>query len=121
MHWFRSRSRFGACLALFALAFQLVVSFAHVHRDGNTPLRLTIHRSAATHVATQLPTQTPALADGYCAVCALIQLAGTVIAPQPPALRLPIALDPTQLPPHREFGLTAASHVLFAARAPPIA
>jgi hypothetical protein len=30
MHWFRSRSRLGSCLALFVLAFQLAVSIGHV-------------------------------------------------------------------------------------------
>jgi hypothetical protein len=121
MDWFRSHSKLGACLALIALAFQFAVSFAHVHRDGNAPLRLTVHRSIATHAAAQPASQAPALAHDYCAVCALIHLAGTVIAPQPPALQLPIALGRTPPAPHTEFKLTAASHVLSAARAPPIA
>jgi hypothetical protein len=37
MGWFRSRSRLGSYLALFALAFQLAVSFGHVHLDHIAP------------------------------------------------------------------------------------
>ena len=38
MSFFRSRSRWGSYLALFALAFQLAVSFAHVHLDHVSPV-----------------------------------------------------------------------------------
>ncbi|WP_152539787.1 DUF2946 family protein [Afipia sp. P52-10] len=34
MGWFRSRPRLGACLALFALALNLVLSFGHLHWGG---------------------------------------------------------------------------------------
>ncbi len=38
MGWFRSRSRLGSYLALFALTFQLAVSFGHVHLDHIAPV-----------------------------------------------------------------------------------
>ena len=40
MNWFRSKIRSCARLALFALAFQMAVSFGHMHRDdlGLAPL-----------------------------------------------------------------------------------
>src|SRR5262245_32631294 len=38
MGWLRSRSRWGSYLALFALAFQLALSFGHVHIEGGEPL-----------------------------------------------------------------------------------
>ncbi len=31
MGWFRSKTRLGACLALFALALSLMLSFGHLH------------------------------------------------------------------------------------------
>lgn len=31
MGWFRSRTKLGACLALFALALSLMLSFGHLH------------------------------------------------------------------------------------------
>jgi hypothetical protein len=128
MHWFRSRSSLGAWLALFALTAQLVVSFGHVHLDRNA--------SAPEHQSALLGSDTPtsadiaslpasddapALADDYCAVCALIHLAGTVVASEPPALPLPVVFGRAQTQSTAEFGLTAQSHAPFAARAPPFA
>ena len=127
MRWFRSRSRWGSCLALFALAFHLAVSFAHVHLDRVTPgaaqsLALAgLHRSAGAPAAS-LPAsdEAPALADDYCAVCALIHLAGTGVAAEPPALPLRTVFGRTRSTAAVEFELTAPHRVLFAARAPPI-
>ena len=125
MHWFRSRSRWGSWLALFALAFQLAVSFGHVHVDakglGHAAI-LADHASTGADSASPAESdETPALADGYCAVCALIQLAGTVVAAQAPSLPVPVLFGATQADPPAQFELTARSHALFAARAPPIA
>jgi hypothetical protein len=126
MHWFRSRSRLGSWLALFALAFQLAVSFAHVHLDGagsgHSPALADVHASTGAHSAS-LPAsdEPPALADGYCAVCALIHLAGTVVAAAAPGLPVPALFGGKRSDPPLEIGLTARSHALFAARAPPIA
>ena len=38
MRRFRSSSKWGSCLALFALALQLVLTFGHVHFDRRVPL-----------------------------------------------------------------------------------
>ena len=127
MHWFRSRSSLGAWLALLALTAQLVVSFGHVHLDRNasTPG----HQSAL--LGADAPTgagvdslpasdEAPALADDYCAVCALIHLAGALVTAEPPALLLPVVFGQAVPTFSAEFGLPAQSHALFAARAPPI-
>jgi len=37
MRWFRANRLFGGCLALFALAIQLAVSFAHIHPQDLSP------------------------------------------------------------------------------------
>jgi hypothetical protein len=128
MHWFRSRSSLGAWLALFALTAQLVVSFGHVHLDpnGSTPgHQSALLRSDAPTSAdvASLPAgdEAPALADDYCAVCALIHLAGTLVTAEPPALPLPALFGRARTDSTAEFGLTAQSHALFAARAPPLA
>jgi hypothetical protein len=128
MRWFRSRSRWGSCLALFALAFQLAVSFAHVHLDRVTPgaghssVLSGVHASAGAPTAS-LPAsdETPALADDFCAVCALIHLAGIAVAGEPPSLPLPAVFGRTRSEADVEFGLTAPRHALFTARAPPTA
>jgi hypothetical protein len=38
MNWFRSRSSLSSYLALFAVAFQLALSFGHVHLDRFAPV-----------------------------------------------------------------------------------
>src|ERR1700681_2850872 len=98
MRWFRSRSRWGSGLALFALAFQLAVSFAHVHPDRVAPgagsssalsgVQASLGQTSTGAETASLPAtdQAPAQADDYCAVCALIHLAGTVVAAEPPSL-----------------------------------
>jgi DUF2946 family protein len=135
MRWFRSRSRLGACLALFALAFQLAVSFAHVHLSfahvhldgggplsGHSPALLKVHGStAAAAVRHRSGDEAPAPADDYCAICALTHLAGTAVAAAPPVLPVPAAFGRLRSSPAAEFALTVASHVLFTARAPPSA
>lgn len=115
-------------MALLALAIQLVVSFAHVHLDHVAPgprstLALAgVHASTGAHAAALPATdQAPAQTDDYCAVCALIHLAGTVVAAEPPTLRLPAVFTRTRSEVTVEFGSTAERHSPFAARAPPIA
>src|SRR5882672_3674544 len=104
MHWFRSRSSSGSWLALFALAVQLAVSFAHVHLDRGAPVAghsssvlLRVHAPNGI-AAASLPAgdEAPALADDYCAVCALIHLAGSVVAAEAPALPLPATFARTR-------------------------
>jgi hypothetical protein len=112
---------------LFALAFQLAVSFGHVHVDakglGHSPTLADVHAStSADNASLGANDETaPALADDYCAVCALIHIAGTVVASQAPELPVPAQFGATQSDPPLEIGLTARSHALFAARAPPTA
>ena len=115
---------------MFALAFQLAASFGHIHLrdphlDGKGPGRASALAYAASTGAKSAPPaasdEAPALADDYCAVCALIHIAGTVVAAQAPDLPVPAQFGATRSDPPLEFGLTARSHALFAARAPPIA
>jgi hypothetical protein len=124
MHWFRSNARFGAGLALLALALQLLLSFGHVHaRD------LLSAEGAATHaVNVQQNGHVPAPpakrsndADDICAICALFELVSSSVVATPPPIALPsparlivwrIALDSSAPPPLRRP---------FGARAPPIA
>jgi len=126
MRWFRSRARSGACLALFALAVQLAVSFGHVHLDGAAFGRSpALERGEATAVATTAPdpgsSEIPALADDCCVVCALIHLAGTLVTAEAPPLPLPVRSGRLQFAAPVAFDLTGASFALFQARAPPIA
>ena len=126
MHWFRSRARSGAFLALFALGVQLAVCFGHVHLGGVAFGRVSaLEQSQPAAVATTAPdpgsTEIPALADDCCVVCALIHLAGTLVVAEAPALPLPVRSGRLQFAASVAFDLTGAPFALFRARAPPIA
>jgi Protein of unknown function (DUF2946) len=115
-------------LALFALAFQLALSFGHVHLDGG--VRGFGHSSvlasipAATDATTALDPadkDKPVLGHDYCSVCALIQLAGASVPAEAPSLPLPIFLAQLPLAAATDFDLTEPQRGRFQARAPPIA
>jgi hypothetical protein len=126
MHWFRSRTSLGVALALFALAIQLVASFGHVHLDRHAPLTapsVALFQVAADAGASGAPTgdEAPSTGHHHCAICALIHLAGTALAAEPPALPLPIAFGSSPPTPGSEVRSAAPDRGPFAARAPPIA
>ena len=127
MRWLRSRSRLGSYLALFALAFQLAVSFGHVHLERIAPA--SVGTSALAHAqpsaadlnAPSNPTGRENLADDCCPICTLIHLAGALVPAEMPSLLLPSVFGRLQLEATVEFDLTASQGALFRARAPPIA
>src|SRR5262245_30739003 len=118
---FRSRSRWGSYLALFALAFQLVISFGHVHLEGGSPTAG--HTSiVAKAVADPASKQAPAVADDHCPICALIHLVGTLTPAEVPALPQLAVFGRLLLLAAIEFDFAAAfHHSPLGARAPPIA
>jgi hypothetical protein len=116
---FRSRSRWGSYLALFALAFQLVISFGHVHVEGGAPGRVSIVAKAVGDPASK---QSPAIADDHCPFCALIHLAGTLTPSEAPTLSRLASFRRLLLLAAIEFDFAAAfHHSPLGARAPPIA
>jgi len=125
MRWFRYRSRLGAYLALFALAFQLAVSFGHVHHIAPTSAL------ASTLASEQPPSDeanapsSPAgrddLAGHLCPICTLIHLAGAIVPAETPPLPLPSIFGGLRLEAAVAFDLIASQRALFQARAPPIA
>ena len=128
MTWFRSRHRSVTRLALFALAFQMVVSFGHMDADelGPSPL----DHCGRSHLglnaipaAVALPdrSRVPAAPEGYCPICASLALVATAFPSLPPILPVPPGVDPvwpTQ-PPVR--GIAPRFGFSFQARAPPAA
>jgi hypothetical protein len=127
MRWFRSRSRLGAYLALFALAFQLAVSFGHVHLEHLTPLSAGASAlagaqpSADDRNAASKPAGREDLADDCCPICTVIHLAGALVPAEMPSLPLPAVFGRLQLELAAEFDLKASHAALFRARAPPTA
>jgi hypothetical protein len=127
MDWFRSRSKWGSYLALFALALQLALTFGHVHvdravtisADGSTVA--TADASNTAQVTPTDPTDRHDRADDRCPICTLIHLAGALVLAEPPSLPLPdISARPPSEPP-LAFDFPSPQRPLFAARAPPTA
>jgi Protein of unknown function (DUF2946) len=121
MDWCRSRSRLGSCIALFALALQLVLAFGHVHLDGvggHSSTRIEASGGASPAPASN---EAPGFADDDCAICALIHLAGMLVPAE--AASLPRQGVFRQRRPHAalHFALPASPSTSFAARAPPVA
>ena len=127
MRWFRSRLRLGSYLALFALAFQLAVSFGHVHLERIAPPSVgasalaNAQPSADDLNAPSNPAGREGLADDHCPICTLIHLAGTLMPAEMPLLPMPAVFGRLRLEVAAEFDLTASHAALFRARAPPIA
>jgi Protein of unknown function (DUF2946) len=122
MGWFRSRSRLGAYLALFALAFQLAVSFAHVHLEHVSPVAAGVRAQVAGEQASAPSSRSDHedLADDLCPICSLIHLAGTIMPAETPPVPLPRPFLRLRRETAVAFDLPASHRVVFQARAPPI-
>jgi hypothetical protein len=120
MHWFRSKRIGVTWLALFALAGQLTLSFGHVDL-GKVGLALSsgAGKSAAS-VFRSPPQKSPTDGVGdFCAICASISLARTLLVPTSPAL-----VPPNPFLNKLRWSLAAVEpasfdHLFFNARAPP--
>src|SRR5262249_62225815 len=125
MRWFRSRSRSGSYLALFALAFQLAVSFGHVHLERIAPLAAGASALAGAPPsgddlnAPSNPAGREHLADDRCPICTLIHLAGALVPAEMPSLPLPSVFGRLRLQLGAAFDLTASTGAPLPARAPP--
>jgi hypothetical protein len=117
----------GSYLALFALAFQLAVSFGHVHLERIAPPSTGASALAAAQPsaddlnAASNPAGRENVADDCCPICTLIHLAGALVPAETPSLALPSVFGRLRLELAAEFDLTASHAALFRARAPPIA
>ena len=127
MRWFRSVRGVVAWMALFALACQLVLSFGHVHAGkfsnlsgGSLAFAAVETGDGSADGSPSSPQKSPfGVAGDFCAICASINLAGTLILPI-----LAIILTPrlfTQILPWSLAASEPASfdHRPFSARGPP--
>jgi hypothetical protein len=129
MGWFRSRSRWGSYLALFALVVQLALSFGHVHLEGGTPIvghasaLFAVHPSNAAAAAVDpAGKEFPALADDHCPICALIHLASALVPAAAPTLPQLAVFGRISFAAAVEFNLTKRHYSSpLGARAPPLA
>jgi hypothetical protein len=119
MHWFRARLRSSSFVALFALALQLALSFGHVHLDdlsGQAPAQIETSGTSAPASG-----DTPDHADGYCALCAIIHLAGALVPAAIPFLPVLVAYRRAQSLATVRVDAPTQRISVFAARAPPAA
>jgi hypothetical protein len=129
MGWFRSRSRWGSYLALFALAVQLALSFGHVHLEGGAPASgnasalFAVHPANAAAAAVEpAGKEFPALADDHCPICTLIHLAGALVPATTPTVSRLAVFDRVPFAAAVEFDLTNPHYSSpLGARAPPLA
>jgi hypothetical protein len=128
MRWFRSHVKLGSWCALFALTIQVVVSFGHAHRaDFAWPsgfLQLTAFTTDVPAAAANVPaapSKPAGLAFDYCAICAVMNLAASAVPAAAPGLPVPLVLGPPRFWTITEISLAQVPHLLFRARAPPLA
>jgi hypothetical protein len=124
MGWFRSNRGGVAWLALFALAYQLMLSLSHFHASKFDARSLAFAAletgdAAAPGPPSPLQKKSNGLAVDFCAICANISLASTLILPV-----LAIILALRLFAGIFSWPLTAShpaspNHLPFSARGPP--
>jgi hypothetical protein len=115
----RAHQTSGAWLALLALLVQIAVSFGHVHGDDLAPVLAERGPGASPLTSAPHPGSPPTDHD-FCAICACIALAGSLVLPKPPAIVVAIALRRLVLAERVLLLVSTGQHRHFQARAPPV-
>jgi hypothetical protein len=131
----RTRLRLGGWLAIFALALQLVASFAHFHKEDfykedfhkEDVLSASAGRAISSGLARPLSEGKPSPAqpvghadhDAACLICTTIALAGATLVPEPPAVTFEPVYHPMRLPEDAFVAASGEQRAYFQARGPP--
>jgi hypothetical protein len=125
MRWVRSNIQWGARLALFALALQLVLSFGHIHLSDLLGPGASIQTAAAARAsgdpASPAPSKKSNGAGDVCAICALIQLVNSSVHATGPSLPPPSEASFVGWRTAFDFITAPSQRRPFSARAPPLA
>lgn len=122
MRWYRCHQRVVGILALFALGFQLAVSFAHVHLDGvRQPSPVSVSAAASTSRLPAGVPDSPGAPHPDCAICVASALLSNALNGEPPAVSLPDLIRFAPLQPVSEARFSVARFYPFRTRAPPVA
>lgn len=128
MSWFRSNRGKITCLALFALAYQLVLSSGHLHLGkvsisptavaANTALIVSVGKDSAAFPFSP-PLNHSTAGDDFCAVCVSINLAASLMVPAAPTAVRPFSSD-VATRTWSQGGVEPVSfdHLFFEARGP---
>jgi hypothetical protein len=123
MGWLRSNRGSIAWLAFFALACQLLLSFGHVHLanfdGGSTAWALADGTDGSAAIPQSPQNNPPGLAGDFCAICANIGLAGTLVVPDAPVVVAPNSFIEVLRWPVLAFGPAGFDRLAFNARGPP--
>ncbi len=128
MSWFRSNRGRVTWLALFLLACQLALSLGHLHLG-----KISVAPIAEAAIATLIgntgndsaapppapPQNHPTTGGDFCALCASINLAASLVVPTAPTVEPPYSSDVARTWPHAALELVAFDHAFFDARGPP--
>ena len=114
--------KWGGCLALFALALQLILSFGHVHTEDlglAAPAEaVASHAQSASGDDTQPPRHRDDAHD-ICAICIALSLSATSLLPVVTSLSLPIAYEWEWPANVQSAQVVFALKSYYQARAPP--
>jgi hypothetical protein len=124
MAWFRTNRGVAAWLALFALACQLAFSFGHVHLGKSSGGTNVDGAARIIDAAADGPSSSPQqnhgkLAFDFCAICANINVAGTLILPVLAVIFAPDLFTRITLWLPAPGGVVSFDHRPFGARGPP--
>jgi hypothetical protein len=125
MRWVRANLKFESWCALFALAVQLTVSFGHVHssdlglKSGAPRISASSNESPIAGNIGRAPSEQDVPDVDYCAICAVINLAGSVAPPVPPAVPAPVFITRIVTWTSADTPLLARPQRYAQARAPP--
>ena len=117
MNWLRSQAKRLTLLALFALALQFGLSFAHVHHDRAFAGTATVSDQASVP-SRDNGGDTDGRQD-LCAICATVALANALIDSAPPVLPLPVVSAAAEMLPAAAASHAGTHPLGFQSRAPP--
>ena len=123
MRFVRAHQTSWTWVALVALLVQIVVSFAHIHRDDlvsvapeNMPNTSRLNPAFPDDSRSPVPTRD----HDFCTICASMALVGSVVLPQPPAVVLAIVPRRIGLIERAIILASRDQHRHFQARGPPV-
>jgi hypothetical protein len=117
MKWLRSNARRLSLLALFALALQFGLSFGHFHADRALAGAAAIsHHASASTPDSGHDQDNP---NDFCAICATVAMANTLVDAAPPVLPVPASTSSAEVIPDPTSRVADSRRVAFQSRAPP--
>jgi len=109
------------------MAIQIIVSIGHAHRiEGFRQGALlpqaagAIHSQLTIDPGGQTPTPIRPVSD-YCAICVVLNMGTSVMPAQAPASSVPVVASRIRFSPRTDAAIRTVGHLLFQARAPPVA